>query len=159
GIVELSACYLNDRLYLRCDSKPSLGVNVCATNWFSNDDGRTGSSLARRLRQVRHRIGKVVGEYQNLVQIHGLEDVKEIWPDAEENRSPLPAVNSPLERHQEADFRARQIVDLAQVDGKARVRVRLDQLVEPVALGGLPVRRPVVTGLERKHEDAIHFPG
>src|SRR5262249_37654697 len=57
------------------------------------------------------------------------------------------AIDPALQRHQESNFRARQVVNPAQVDGETRVRVRLDQLVKPVALRELPIGHDVFARL------------
>ena len=71
----------------------------------------------------------------------------------------LAAVDPALEGHQKADFGACQIIDVAQVDGEAGVFVRLDQLVEPVALAELPVGGMVVRRLESDDQHTTHFLG
>src|SRR5262249_28060702 len=62
------------------------------------------------------------------------------------------AIDPALQRHQESNFRARQVVNPAQVDGETRVRVRLDQLVKPVALRDLPIGHDVFGRLESKDQ-------
>ena len=52
-----------------------------------------------------------------------------------------------------------QIVDLAQVDGEARVFMRLDQLVKPVALAELPVGGVFVRCFESDDQHTAHVLG
>jgi hypothetical protein len=62
-----------------------------------------------------------------------------IGADAEEDDLSFLPVDPSLDRDQEADFRTRQVVHLVQINGEPRIFPRLDQLVQPIALGGLPV--------------------
>ena len=72
---------------------------------------------------------------------------------------PLAAVDPALESDQKADFGACQIVDLTQVDGEARVLVRLDQFVKPVALAELPVGGVFVRRFESDDQHTTHVLG
>src|ERR1700733_5634064 len=95
--------------------------------------GRHGCS------ELDHGGGQRVDDVEDPNQIHRLEDLKDIGPDAEEYDLSLAAVNPALESHQEADFGTCEIVHFTQVDGEARVLVRFDEFVKPVALAELPV--------------------
>ena len=118
-----------------------------------SDENRSGGIWCSKF---EHRGGQGVDNVEDSNQIHRLEDVKDVGSDAEEHDPTLAAVDPALESHQEADFGTCEIVHFTQVDGEARVLVRFDEFVKPVALAELPVGGVFVRCFKSDDQHTIH---
>src|SRR5208283_852405 len=105
--------------------------------------------------------GVVAGfdDVEDAVEIHRPEDFMNIGADPEEDDLSFLQVDPSFDRHEEADFRTRQVVHLVQINRKPRIFPRLDQLVQPITLGGLPVVIGFVGRLEGDDQHATRLAG
>src|SRR5690606_121809 len=75
-----------------------------------------------------------VGHVEELLEVHRAEDVQHVGGHPVQHEPTLATLDATLERDEEADLRAGEVADVAEVEREPPVLSRLDRLVEPVAL-------------------------